>query len=430
MVIPKKATLPEVSCGQCPDDAQRCWHGADQSPVRCVGNSPSSRRVPSGCRATLFPQGATQTTFVNDLLAGLSQPLIIQHGTSFDRAVYGAERLNGTNQAGTRTWYLSDAVGSVQMTLDDAGNVLTNPDYDAWGNVTNGTASAPFGFAGEYGDPTSGLTYLRARWYNPATGTLLGRDPFAGYAQLPYSQHPFQYAYADPVRFVDPSGQKVISLWIAAFIAKKRVVFPYVGYVNDGVPDYVIDTNAVWKGNGRNFSVGDTNSKLWMRVNIDIDGNQSTPLITNLDNIYSFIDADQDSTHVDVHTARGNIVTLSGYEPPDTLQAFEVEEEYSKCNSSVRFQIGAVGYNVLMPRWMTAPIQWWYDISIESNGVLETTTVQGHHTAFPWHEIYMSNTGWIEAYDPTERFGPDASPALLFRFVDVFYQQERVVKQR
>ncbi len=146
--------------------------------------------IPS-LRATLLPQGA-KGSFVNDLLAGLSQPLIIQRGTSFDRAVYRLQRLSTTNQANTRTWYLSDGVGSVQTTLNDAGTFLTNPQYDAWGNVTSAAIPAPFGFTGEYRDPSSGFSYLRARWYNPATGTMLGRDPFEGYAESPYSLHPFQ----------------------------------------------------------------------------------------------------------------------------------------------------------------------------------------------------------------------------------------------
>ncbi|NJK81531.1 MAG: hypothetical protein HC914_17275 [Chloroflexaceae bacterium] len=51
--------------------------------------------------------------------------------------------------------------------------------------------------------------YLRARWYDPASGTFLSRDPFAGFAQQPYSQHPYQYAYSNPARWTDPSGNQV-----------------------------------------------------------------------------------------------------------------------------------------------------------------------------------------------------------------------------
>ncbi len=101
-------------------------------------------------------------------------------------------------------------MGSVQTTLNDAGTVLTNPQYDAWGIVTSAAqppSASQAGYPLGHRDPSSGFSYLRARWYNPATGTLFGRDPFAGYAESPYSQHPFQYAYADPVSNTDPSGQ-------------------------------------------------------------------------------------------------------------------------------------------------------------------------------------------------------------------------------
>ncbi len=98
-------------------------------------------------------------------------------------------------------------MGSVQTTLNDAGSVLTNPQYDAWGTVTSTTIPAPFGFTGEYRDASSGFSYLRARWYNPSTGTLLGRDPFDGYAHYPASLNPYMYAWNDPVFWNDPSGK-------------------------------------------------------------------------------------------------------------------------------------------------------------------------------------------------------------------------------
>jgi RHS repeat-associated protein len=55
----------------------------------------------------------------------------------------------------------------------------------------------------------AGLVYLRARWYAAGSSTFTSRDPFAGYAQQPYSLHPYQYAYSDPLRWTDPSGRFV-----------------------------------------------------------------------------------------------------------------------------------------------------------------------------------------------------------------------------
>lgn len=49
--------------------------------------------------------------------------------------------------------------------------------------------------------------YLRARYYDPSIGRFLSRDPVPGYAHFPQSQHPYAYAYNNPVAWTDPSGQ-------------------------------------------------------------------------------------------------------------------------------------------------------------------------------------------------------------------------------
>jgi RHS repeat-associated protein len=72
------------------------------------------------------------------------------------------------------------------------------------------TGSVPtFGVTGELHDGAAGLVNLRARWYNTRAGTFTAVDPFVGFAAQPYSQHPYQYAYSNPVRWTDPSGQCV-----------------------------------------------------------------------------------------------------------------------------------------------------------------------------------------------------------------------------
>jgi RHS repeat-associated protein len=53
---------------------------------------------------------------------------------------------------------------------------------------------------GEYTDPT-GLIYLRARYYDPATGQFVTADPMVDTTRQPYA-----YAAGDPVNAVDPTG--------------------------------------------------------------------------------------------------------------------------------------------------------------------------------------------------------------------------------
>ncbi len=106
-------------------------------------------------------------------------------------------------------------MGSVRTVLDGAGAVQSTTSYDPWGVPVppvvppgvGGGSPAPFGFTGELHD--GDLVHLRARWYHPSTGTFTSRDPFAGFDTQPYSLHPYQYAYSNPVLLTDPSGRCV-----------------------------------------------------------------------------------------------------------------------------------------------------------------------------------------------------------------------------
>ena len=57
--------------------------------------------------------------------------------------------------------------------------------------------------AGQYTDPASGLIYMRARWYDPATGQFITSDPI-GHASG--ETNLYRYAGGDPTNFTDPTG--------------------------------------------------------------------------------------------------------------------------------------------------------------------------------------------------------------------------------
>ena len=108
-------------------------------------------------------------------------------------------------------YYLTDANNNVTAVTNASGVVQERYSYDAYGNVTiynanwtaTGTASAVGNtmlFAGMNQDPTTGLYYDRARWYNPSTGGYLSRDPAQSDANL------YRYVGNDPIGKVDPSG--------------------------------------------------------------------------------------------------------------------------------------------------------------------------------------------------------------------------------
>ena len=126
----------------------------------------------------------------------------LSDGTTTYVSGAGSERL----RARDGPWFLGDALGSVRTTLDDAGAVVATASYDPWG-TPQGELVGPFGFTGElhHGDQV----YLRARWYTPGWGTFPSRDPFAGFPEMPYSLHAYQYAYAAPTVWTDPSGEVI-----------------------------------------------------------------------------------------------------------------------------------------------------------------------------------------------------------------------------
>jgi hypothetical protein len=71
------------------------------------------------------------------------------------------------------------------------------------------------------------LLYLRARWYDPATGRLLTRDLLPGVPSVPASLNPYVYALNNPVLYTDPSGEFIIPLLVAAAIGGGFAAYSY-----------------------------------------------------------------------------------------------------------------------------------------------------------------------------------------------------------
>ena len=96
-------------------------------------------------------------------------------------------------------FFLCDGLGSTTGLTDEAGDEIADYEYDVFGTVRAHTgASTEFSFTGEQND-ASGLEYLRARYYEPATGRFLSRDPLG----LPQA---YTYTSSNPMTFVDPRG--------------------------------------------------------------------------------------------------------------------------------------------------------------------------------------------------------------------------------
>jgi RHS repeat-associated protein len=80
--------------------------------------------------------------------------------------------------------------------------------------VRNLTGSQPndFTFAHEQVDGSTGLQYLRARYYDPEVGRFLNIDPFPGLTSSPATLNRYLYVSGNAVNFVDPSGMICLKL--------------------------------------------------------------------------------------------------------------------------------------------------------------------------------------------------------------------------
>jgi len=85
--------------------------------------------------------------------------------------------------------------------------VVGSANYDPYGSPEGAALPAPFGYTGELTDPATGSQYLRARWYRPGQGTLLGVDP-----ALDSTGQPYSYANDNPANGSDPSGRCTVHL--------------------------------------------------------------------------------------------------------------------------------------------------------------------------------------------------------------------------
>ena len=168
-------------------------------------------------------------TYALDLAGGLSQVLYDEEFSY----IYGLERLAQQAHTGEYETFLPDRLGSVRQVAGASGFPSFAQEFDPYGSLSGyaGRGSSHYGFAGEWID-SAGLQYLRARYYSPAQGRFISRDPFPGMIDQPASLNPYSYALNNPVVYTDPSGEFIPILAIAG-----------IGFVAGAMYDAYMQTN-------------------------------------------------------------------------------------------------------------------------------------------------------------------------------------------
>ncbi len=177
-------------------------------------------------------EGSATTFFVYGLAI---DPIWEKTGTTETRHVY-ANGMRIAKLVGGSTYYVhADALGSTWRITDASKNVVLSTSYEpfgrSWGTSGSLASTERYRFVGERNDTESGLTYLRARQYDPKTGRFTGMDPVLGALGMPQTLNRYPYAVNNPTRYTDPSGEcpNCVAAGVGAAIGA------FIGYVGCGI---------------------------------------------------------------------------------------------------------------------------------------------------------------------------------------------------
>ena len=142
------------------------------------------------------------TRYVSDVNTGL--PVTIDDGSR--KYVFGLGLAYAVTGSSIEVYH-ADRLGSVRAVSDASGTVTATWRTDEFGvpTASSGTTSQPFAYTGEPRDAT-GLSYLRARYYDPTIGRFMSRDTWAGLGASPASLNRYSYVHNNPATNADPSG--------------------------------------------------------------------------------------------------------------------------------------------------------------------------------------------------------------------------------
>jgi RHS repeat-associated protein len=173
------------------------------------------------CNTTPCTQGAAVATYLYDPLgrrvdkvAGAATTTYTYDGEDIVRQIAGGstlkfvhgpaidEPLAQEDGAGALSYHHVDGLGSIVKMTNSAGAVTSTRRYDAFGNFDLGATNG-YAFTGREWDAETGLSYYRARYYDPRIGRFLSEDPLLA------ESWPNLYAYVgnDPGNWTDPTGE-------------------------------------------------------------------------------------------------------------------------------------------------------------------------------------------------------------------------------
>jgi RHS repeat-associated protein len=103
-------------------------------------------------------------------------------------------------------YYGVDAVGSVRVVFDSAGNLINRMDYGPFGEQLAGSGYSRRIYAQLFRDGETGQDYAQARMYQARTARFGAPDPVYGSPSNPQAWNRYSYALNSPLLFTDATG--------------------------------------------------------------------------------------------------------------------------------------------------------------------------------------------------------------------------------
>ncbi len=118
-------------------------------------------------------------------------------------------------------YYATDAVGSVRVVFDGAGNVSGRMDFEPFGReLYQGLFMPGERFAQLTRDSESELDYAEARMFQARTGRFTATDPIWHSSHETQSWNRYTYGLNNPFRFVDPRGTTPIRVQVVGYLPR------------------------------------------------------------------------------------------------------------------------------------------------------------------------------------------------------------------
>ena len=149
--------------------------------------------------------------------------LYVCEGTSCSRLIYAGNQrialvpMPPSGRTAAPSYFHPDHLGSTGVLTNAQGIAEEHNSYRPYGQLHThtGTADVAYKYTGQERDPSTGLYFYNARYYDPALGRFISPDTLVPNPLDPQALNRYAYARNNPVLYTDPTGN---FFWIPVII--------------------------------------------------------------------------------------------------------------------------------------------------------------------------------------------------------------------